>query len=142
MEGGMMGLFEALMSKDRLTRNAPRESAGYGSPYGTIGKGNAPIFVFGSWDDSPADQLNADAKGVLNELLHVAGQKELYSDWVFAEVAHRIDPNLSKSIWPEDDSYKLRKDARKNRNHIGWSYYFHYAVNKKCFSETGGTHVP
>ncbi len=137
-----MGLFEALMSKDRLTRNAPRESAGYGSPYGTIGKGNAPIFVFGSWDDSPADQLNADAKGVLNELLHVAGQKKPYSDRQFAEVVHRDYPGLSKSMWPDDEHYKFHKDARKNPNHMGWSYYFHYAVNKKCFSEIGGINVP
>jgi YD repeat-containing protein len=132
-QGGMMGLFEALMSKDRLTRNAPPGSAGYGSPYGTIGKGNAPIFVPGSWDESPANRLQADVKGVLNELLHVAGQKELYSDLQLAGVVHRDYPKLSKSIWPGERAYKFRNDARKNPNHIGWSYYFHYAVNTKCF---------
>jgi hypothetical protein len=66
-------------------------------------------------------------------LLHLAGQKKHYSDWRFAEVVHRDYPGLSQSIWPGDKNYKFYKDAQNNPNHIGWSYYFHYAVNKKCF---------
>jgi hypothetical protein len=131
-QGGIMGMFEAVILEDGLTRTAPPGSAGYGSPIGNIAQGDAAIFV-GSVPFGPADQLQVDVKGVLGELMHLGGQRKYYTDRAFAEVVHRDYPGLSRSIWPGDKNYKFHKDAQKNPNHIGWSYYFHYAVNKTCF---------
>ena len=131
-QGGIMGMFEAVMLEDGLTRNAPPGSADHGNPIGHIAQGDAQIFVE-SRPFGPADQLQADVKGVLAELMHLAGQKASYTDRAFADIVHRDYPSLTTSIWPGDTSYKYRKDALKNDNHIGWSYYWHYAVNRTCF---------
>jgi YD repeat-containing protein len=132
IQGGIMGMFEAVMLEDGLTRNPPPGSAGHGNPIGNIAQGNAQIFVesrpFGS-----ADQLQTDVKGVLAELMHLGGQKASYTDRAFANIVHNDYPKLTTSIWPGDKSYKYHKDALKDDNHIGWSYYWHYAVNRTCF---------
>ena len=119
--------------KGGLTRNPVAGSAGYGSPSGSIAKGDAGIFVKGYPNFLPGEQLAADVKGVLGELMHLGGQNKYYTDRDFARVVQRDHPGLSRSVWPGDTSYKFYKDAKRNPNHIGWSYYFHYAPNVKCF---------
>ncbi len=131
-QGGIMGMFEAVMLEDGLTRTPVPGSAGYGSATGNIAQGDAQIFVE-SRPFGPADQLQADTKGVLGELIHLGGQKKVYTDRAFAVIVHRDYPGLTTSIWPGNPNYKLRKDAKENPNHIGWSYYWHQAVNRKCF---------
>ena len=125
-------MFEAVMLEGGLTRNPLPGSAGHGNPIGNIAQGDATIFVerrpYGA-----ADQLESDTKGVLDELMHLGGQKRHYTDRAFAEIVYRDYQGLSRSIWPGDKNYKFYKEAQKNPNHIGWSYYFHYAVKKKCF---------
>jgi hypothetical protein len=133
-QGGIMALFESVVSgKGGLTRNPVEGSAGYGSPSGSIAKGDAGIFVKGYPNLSPGEQLAADVKGVLGELMHHGGQNKYYTDRSFADIVHRDYPGQSRSIWPGDKSYKYYKEARKNDNHIGWSYYFHYLPNLRCF---------
>lgn len=127
-----MGMFEAVMLEDGLTRTPVPGSAGHGSATGNIPQGDAQIFVE-SRPFGPADQLQADVKGVLGELMHLGGQKATYTDRAFAIIVHRDYPGLTTSIWPGDQNYKYRKDAKDNPNHIGWSYYWHQAVNRKCF---------
>lgn len=131
-QGGIMGMFEAVMLEDGLTRTPVPGSAGYGSATGNIAQGNAAIFVE-SRPFGPADQLQADVKGVLGELMHLGGRKASYTDRAFADIVHRDYPGLTTSIWPGNQNYRFHKDALKNDNHIGWSYYWHQAVNRKCF---------
>jgi hypothetical protein len=63
-------------------------SAGYGNPIGHIAKGDAAIFVVGGASDS-AIQLAGDIRGILHELMHMAGQKKNYTARAFAEIVRR-----------------------------------------------------
>jgi RHS repeat-associated protein len=131
-QGGIMGMFEAVMLEDRLTRNPPPGSGGHGSPIGNIARGNAAIFVeFRSWDR--AGQPLADLKGVLGDLMHLGGEKKFYTDRAFANIVHRDYPGLTIQMWPGDPNYKHYQAAKNNENSIEWSYYWHQAVNTTCF---------
>jgi len=67
-------MFESVVNgSGGLTRVPPPGTVGHGSPTGSLSKNNAGIFLevrpFG-----PDDQLEADTKGTLAELMHLGGQ--------------------------------------------------------------------
>ena len=119
-----------------LTRVRPPGCVGGACPTGSLKKGNARIFLearsFGA-----EDQLKADIQGALGELMHLGGQNAHYTDRDFAEIVHRDFYTLTTSIWPSDPKDTYHKAAMKNPNNISWSYYWHQAVDRLCFS--GGT---
>jgi hypothetical protein len=65
--------------------------------------------------------------------MHLGGQNRGYTDREFGEIVNRDFSTLATSIWPGDPAYKFYKDAKKDPNHIGWSFYWHQAVNRLCF---------
>lgn len=130
-------MFDSLVTgSGGLTRVAPPGSAGHGSPTGSFKKRDAGIFLearqFGS-----EDQLIADIKGALGELMHLGGQNAYYTDRDFAEIVHRDFYNLTTSIWPGNPADTYHKAAMKDPNNISWSYYWHQAVDRLCFGPGG-----
>jgi len=134
--GSVLAMFDSVVRSGGLTRVAPPGSAGHGSPTGSLKKGNAGIFLE-TTQFGPVDQLSADIKGALGELMHLGGQNAYYTDRDFAEIVHRDFYTLTTSIWPGDPRDTYHKAAMKNPNNISWSYYWHQAVDRLCFS--GGT---
>jgi hypothetical protein len=131
-----MAMFEAVVSgKGGFTRERPPGSLGYGSPTGSIAKGDATIYLAGDPKLSPAQQLASDTDGALGELMHLAGAKQLFSDRDFAEVVRHDFPGVSRAPYPGDKNYKFFKEAAKNPNHGGWSSYFHDVVRQRCFGK-------
>jgi YD repeat-containing protein len=135
--GSILAMFDSVVNgSGGLTRVAPPGSAGHGSPTGSLERRNAGIFLearpFG-----PEDQLKADIKGALAELMHLGGQNAYYTDRDFAEIVHRDFYNLTTSIWPGNPADTYHKAAMKDPNNISWSYYWHQAVDRLCFGPGG-----
>ena len=138
--GDLQQLFKDFLGQKngRFTRIKPAGSAGYGSPTGSIRKGNGKIFspVYSSM--SAAEQTGYDAETTVAELFHMAGRNEYYTDQALAVAAHNIPEYaaLYRGFNPQwnvfDPGYVDKRGAANNPNHGGWSSYFHDIQRQLC----------
>ncbi len=137
LEGGNAAkIFEDFLAQKKggLTREKPAGSLGYGSPTGRIAKGDAKIFLIGG----VANQTVTDASGVIDELAHLAGSKQPYTDQLLATIVHGIPEYaaLSRMKGPTrdvfDPNYVRGDEAAKHPDAAGWSNYFHDIQRQMC----------
>jgi len=129
--GDLFSIFKLFLEKGgTFTRTPPPGSAGYGSPIGSIPNGASISMATFS---NPALQNWSDAVTVIDELFHLSGSKEWYSDEELAKAVHAIPEYAALTkLDPSQNIFDPNYAGKDKDKDAAYSNYFHDIERRLC----------